>query len=312
MLPTTQTQPEVLPAEHLPRRPVHAARRGDIQAARAPLPLLAVGLFVAVLGITPSMEAKADDNVKLPPIIAHRGASYAAPENTLAAFKLAWDEQADGIEGDFYLSADGRIICIHDRTTKRTAGEELTVPEATWEQLQQLDVGKWKAPQYAGERVPALPQVLATVGPGKKIYIEIKCGAEVVPTLVETIKASKLLPEQITVISFQKEVIAQIKQQLPDITANWLTGFKQQEDGSWLPAPATIVETLRELKADGVGVGAQRGALTPELATALKEAGFGFHVWTVDDPELAAYLVKLGVDSITTNRPGGLRKELSE
>ena len=310
-MPTKQSRPIAQPTDQQPWRPVRAARRGTPRLACA-RPLLIALAFAGVLGMLPSTDAKAGNDEKLPLIIAHRGASYAAPENTLAAFQLGWEEQADGIEGDFYLSADGRVVCIHDRTTKRTAGEELEVAQATWEQLQRLDVGKWKAPRYAGERVPDLPQVLATVRPGKKIFIEVKCGAEVVPTLVEAIKASELAAEQVTVISFHKEVIAQIKQRLPNITANWLTDFKHQEDGTWLPEPATIVATLRELKADGVGVGARRGALTPQLAAAVKEAGFGFHVWTVDAPELAEYLIGLGVDSITTNRPGDLRKELSE
>lgn len=310
-MPTKQPWPVAQRSDQRPRQPVQTARRGTPRLTCA-RPLVIVLAIAGVLGMMPSMETMAEGNGKLPLIIAHRGASYAAPENTLAAFQLGWEEQADGIEGDFYLSADGRVVCIHDRTTKRTAGEDIEVPQATWEQLQQLDVGKWKAPRYAGERVPDLPQVLATVRPGKKIFIEIKCKAEVVPALVQAIKASELAAEQVTVISFHKEVIAQIKQQLPTITANWLTDFKLQEDGTWLPEPATIVETLRELKADGVGVGARKGALTPQLAAAVKEAGFGFHVWTVDDPELAAYLIGLGVDSITTNRPGDLRKELSE
>lgn len=260
----------------------------------------------------PGTHATAGEGLQLPLIIAHRGASYAAPENTLAAFKLGWTEQADGIEGDFYLSADGRVVCIHDRTTKRTAGKELNVAEATWDQLQQLDVGKWKAERFAGERVPDLAQVLATVQPGKQIFIEIKCGAEVVPALAQAVKASKLQAEQVTVISFQKDVISETKRQLPGVTANWLTDFKEQNNGTWTPDPPTILETLRALKADGVGVAARRDALTPELAKALKQAGYGFHVWTVDDAELARYLIDLGVDSITTNRPGELRKELRE
>ena len=87
-------------------------------------------------------------------IIAHRGASHEAPENTLAAFRLAWEEQADGIEGDFYLTSDGQIVCIHDKTTKRVAPKqpELTVAKSTLKQLRSLDVGSWKNPRYAAER----------------------------------------------------------------------------------------------------------------------------------------------------------------
>ncbi len=83
-------------------------------------------------------------------IVGHRGASHAAPENTLAAFDLAWQEGADGAEGDFRLTRDGRIVCIHDEDTERTAGKKLVVATTTLAELQQLDVGSWKDPRYAG------------------------------------------------------------------------------------------------------------------------------------------------------------------
>ena len=77
-------------------------------------------------------------------IVAHRGASLDAPENTLAAFRLAWSQGADAIEGDFRLTKDGRIACLHDDTTQRTAGLDLTVADSTLAELRELDVGSWK------------------------------------------------------------------------------------------------------------------------------------------------------------------------
>ena len=256
---------------------------------------------------------------ELPLIIGHRGASHAAPENTLAAFRLAWQEGADGIEGDFHLSADGHIVCIHDSDTRRTTGQVLQVAEVRWEQLAKLDAGSWKSPRFADQTLPQLADVLATLPSAHehapspvrgKIYIEVKCGAEIVPALKQTLEQSGIQMERVAVISFDEEVIAATKRVLPQVTANWLTDFKEQPDGSWLPTPATIVATLTRLGADGVGVGARRGALTPQLAQALHQGHFGFHVWTVDDADLARHLIELGVDSLTTNRPGELRKAL--
>ncbi len=104
-------------------------------------------------------------------IVAHRGASYDAPENTLAAFRLAWDQDADAIEGDFYVTKDQQIACIHDKTTKRVAPQqpELSIANSTLKELQKLDVGSWKHPQYTAERIPTLKEVLATVPEGKQI-----------------------------------------------------------------------------------------------------------------------------------------------
>jgi glycerophosphoryl diester phosphodiesterase len=90
-----------------------------------------------------------------PALIAHRGASQDAPENTIAAFTLAWKQGADGIEGDFQLTHDGEIVCIHDPTTKRTAEQDLKVSEATLKELRQLDVKPWKGHSRKDARIPA-------------------------------------------------------------------------------------------------------------------------------------------------------------
>ena len=105
-------------------------------------------------------------------IIAHRGASHAAPENTLAAARLAWSENADAMEADFRLTADGQIVALHDETTRRVAGTAHVVAETSLAELQQLDVGRWKDPQFAGESPPTLGQLLETVPEGKRFLAE--------------------------------------------------------------------------------------------------------------------------------------------
>src|SRR5688500_19564502 len=83
-------------------------------------------------------------------IIAHRGASYDAPENTLAAMKLAWEQKADAIELDLWLSKDGKIVVLHDSNTKRLGGTTNHVAQQTWDELQRIDVGAWKNARFAG------------------------------------------------------------------------------------------------------------------------------------------------------------------
>src|SRR5439155_19827959 len=100
-------------------------------------------------------------------IIAHRGASWDAPENTVAAINLAWKQKADASEFDVFLSKDGKIIVIHDKDTKRVAGVDKQVIDQTFDELRQLDVGKWKGPNFAGEKIPTLAEMLATVPKGK-------------------------------------------------------------------------------------------------------------------------------------------------
>ena len=109
---------------------------------------------------------------------------------------------ADAAEFDVYLSKDGKIVVIHDKDTKRTAGVDKSVVGKTLEELRLLDVGSWKNAKYAGERIPTLVEVLATVPSGKRVFIEVKCGPEIVPELKRDIARAKLKPEQTAIISF--------------------------------------------------------------------------------------------------------------
>lgn len=246
-----------------------------------------------------------------PLIVAHRGASHDAPENTLAAFRLAWKQGADAIEGDFYLTADGRIACLHDATTKRTAGTNVAVAKATLGELRRLDVGRWKGPQWIGERIPTLQEVLATVPPGKQIFIELKSGPEIVPAFQTVIHAAGLRPEQTVVISFNADVIAAVREQLPALKAYWLTGYKKDpKTGGWKPGLPEILETLRRIRAHGLDSQAHESIGEP-FVQALRAAQYPLHVWTVDEPEVALRFARLGAVSITTNRPEWLRQELA-
>lgn len=246
-------------------------------------------------------------------IVAHRGASYDAPENTLAAFRLAWEHQADAIEGDFYLTSDNRIACIHDRTTKRVApGQpELTVAETPLEELQKLDVGRWKDEKYAGEKVPTLAEVLEIVPAGKQIFVEIKCGPEIMPALKQELTSSGLKPEQIVIISFNADVITQSRRLMPQYRANWLTSYRRDEKSNdWKPGLEQVLATLKRTGATGIGTNGNLNVVNEEFVEAIRSAGLEFHVWTVNRPEDARRFRSLGVDSITTDRPEFLRGEL--
>jgi glycerophosphoryl diester phosphodiesterase len=125
-------------------------------------------------------------------IVAHRGFSARAPENTLAAFELGWKNQTDACELDVYLTVDGKTVVIHDKDTKRTAGVNLDVAKSTQAELTAIDVGTWKGKEWAKEKIPTLEQALATMPKGKqRFFIEIKCGAEIVPELKRILEPMK-------------------------------------------------------------------------------------------------------------------------
>ncbi len=246
-------------------------------------------------------------------IVAHRGASYDAPENTLAAFRLAWKKNADAIEGDFYLTADQQIVCIHDRTTTRTAPDqpELSVAESTLEELRAVDVGSWKNARFADERIPTLEEVLAIVPDRKQIFVEIKCGPEILPVLNKQLAASKLDPEQITLICFTESVVTEARTTMPQYRANWLTGYRQKTESSpWTPSVDDVLKTLSRSNATGLGSQGNLKVIDAKFVDRVRQAGFGFHVWTVNDPGAARTFQSLGADSITTDRPAFIRKAL--
>ena len=242
----------------------------------------------------------------IPAIIAHRGASHDAPENTLAAFNLAWQQGADGIEGDFRLTDDGRIVCIHDETVRGVDGQVLVVAESTLAQLRELDTASGRGPE---ESIPTLAEVLAAIPDHKRIFIEIKCGPKIIAPLKETLTGAGLRPEQILVLSFHREVIAASKRQLPRLKALWLAVRKKRwGTNAWHPAQQEILSTLQKIKADGLSTDVV-SLRDDQFAREIRRARMELHVWTVDDLATAEYFLELGVDSLTTNRPGWLRRQ---
>jgi len=242
-----------------------------------------------------------------PLIVAHRGASHDAPENTLPAFQLAWKQGADAIEGDFHLTKDGKIICIHDYDTKRVAGKKLIVKDSTLEQLRAMDAGQWFKAEFKGIRLPTFAEVAATVPEGRKFYVEVKCGPEIVPALLRDIIASGLDASQIVVISFNAPVIRELKKQAPGFKACWLSSFEKKSPLD--PATDEVIATLRDIKADGFSSKAD-ARMDAAYTAAIRNAGFEYHCWTVDDPALGKRFLQLGAQSITTNRPAFMKSEL--
>ena len=246
-------------------------------------------------------------------IVAHRGASAEAPENTLPAFRLAWKQGADAIEGDFFLSRDGQVVCIHDRSTKKLADRDVDVSKSTLAELRTLDVGKWKAARWTGTRIPTIAEVLATVPTGKRIFIEIKSGPEILPALAREIRASGRRDDQLVIISFNEKVIASAARQLPRLKRIWVSSFKQDRlTGSWSPTLDQLIATAKRVHADGVDVQAVDEVVNAALVDAVHAAGLEFHVWTVNDPAQARRLSAMHVDSITTDRPQLIRETLGK
>ncbi len=247
-----------------------------------------------------------------PLLIAHRGASRDAPENTLAAFSLAWQQGADGIEADFRLTRDGRVVCLHDAATGRTAGIDLAVATASFEELRRLDVGRWKGERWQGERIPSLEEVLDRLPAGKRFFIELKSGAETIEPMRRILSDSAVSSAQLRLLAFDARLAALMKEQVPGIRVCLNVDYRWNlRSSSWGPNREEILAILEQCGADGLS-SRVHVSLDARFVNELHNSGKELHVWTVDSARGAGRYRELGVDSIMTNRPGWLRNRLQE
>lgn len=236
-------------------------------------------------------------------IIAHRGASKLRPENTLPAFKLALEQNADGIEGDFHLTKDHQIVCLHDSATDRVAHVHKVVKDSTLAELKKLDVGAWFNQDWLGVQIPTLREILAILPPDKKLFMEIKCGTEIIPSLLSILQNYPLTGKQLVILSFQPQVLTAIKNSIPPLKTLLLSNLKlSQQTHQLSPSPEEILNILASIPADGFS------SSIPELLDKIfiqkiQQAGYEYHLWTVDDLKIAQKFSQIGVNSLTTNRP---------
>lgn len=234
-------------------------------------------------------------------IVAHRGASYIAPENTLSAVELGFELGAEAVEVDVYLTKDHRIIALHDRTTKRTGDADYAVAETDAEVLRGLDVGSWKDQKYAGEKMPFLEELFEVVPKGRKLVIEVKSGPEILPYLEKLVSESSV-KDQLVLISFNLEVVKEGKKRMPFMPTYWLLGSFNQY------SIAEAVKIAKENNFEGLDV--NYNLVNPSFVKAMREADLEIYVYTVNDREVARILRDLKVDAITTDRPEWLREGL--
>lgn len=238
-----------------------------------------------------------------PYIIAHRGASWLAPENTVASANLAWDLGADAVEIDIYLTRDNKVMLMHDRNTKRTSGGEFSyeIKDTKSRDLRKIDVGSWKGEMFKGEKMPFISEVIKTVPAGKKLVVEIKTGPEIVPFMKKDIlKSGKA--DQMIFIAFGWETILAAKKAFPNNECYWLSSTKKG-----------LLEKMEESAREGLeGVNLNYKIIDQEVMKKAEELGIEVLAWTVNDPDMAKTLLNLGVEKITTDRPRWLKEEIAK
>ena len=240
-------------------------------------------------------------------IVAHRGASGVAPENTLAAVEAAAGTGADLVEVDVQRSADGVLVMMHDTTLTRTTNVEEVFPDRdsyaladfTFDELRQLDAGSWFDESFAGEPIPTLDEVIGALPAGMGLLLEVK-SPELYPGLAEDIaQALDAWPglvnanaraQRLVVQSFDWDFIRAYHELQPNVAVGLLGGPPSDEE---LVEFSSFVDQINP----------SHTAIDAAAIERIHELGMTVNVYTVNDPERMGELIDLGVDGIITNYP---------
>lgn len=229
--------------------------------------------------------------------IAHRGFSHIAPENTLIALKKAIEIGADFAELDVCQTKEGEIVLMHDETLDRTTNGTGEIWNFTLKELKQLDAGSWFGPQFKGEPIPTLLEVIQFVRGKMKLNIEIKVSREepeIAQKVVSIVRSEDFVKECI-VTSFDRGTVEEVKKIAPEITAGFIFEEEYPSDvfqGNW-----------DALSCDYILV-------NKEFVLRARENSKKIYVWTVNNKKEMRRLINLKVDGIITNRPDLLKRIL--
>ena len=254
-----------------------------------------------------------------PLIIAHRGASAVAPENTLAAFRKAIAGGAEGVEFDVRLTSDGEAVVFHDADLKRIAGRDEKIIDLSSEKLQKIDAGLWfnrvfpriANEEFSSETIPTLRDVLTLLNDFRGlIYIELKCKEREVEPLAKAvcreIGASPLLP-QIIVKSFRLQVIPEIRRICEGVTTAALFAPKIM---TMLRKEKYLLKIAQEFRADQISL--HYTLVSRKFMSKAEKREFPIAVWTVDNPRFVKRATDLGIKAIITNNPAILLEKKRE
>lgn len=229
-------------------------------------------------------------------LIAHRGASGTHPENTMAAFRAAWDAGARGIEFDVQRAKDGTLVVIHDNDLKRTAGDLRRVADLTRLELQSLDVGGWFDARFRGERVPTLEELVSAAPAGCELHLEIKQAEPAYAGIEQAVKTlldkSPALKARTVVSSFHHASLETLRELDGAVRIGLLPGR--------MPIEAALA-LAAELGAESMHVNLER--LTPDWTARCHAAELQLLVYTIVSEEQILRAAALGADGVFSNFP---------
>lgn len=267
---------------------------------------LGLGSVTGVLRKTIRLKKKKLDKQPIPAVVhvnaaktvAHRGICGHVPENTMAAFEKALEAGYDYIELDVQMSADGKLVVIHDKTVDRTTNGSGKINNMSWEELKQLDAGSWYHAAFSGEKIPLLEEVLDKFSGRIGFLIDLKRPSQypgIEDRLADMLRSRKLTGEDGNVIvqSFDFRTLKAFHRLLPEVPVGILIRTKQQMTQRKLEHFSTFAKYINP----------RQRLVNIDSADRIHRHGMGIMVWTVKNPENISPLLSAGVDGMITNHP---------
>ncbi|MBI3087674.1 MAG: glycerophosphodiester phosphodiesterase [Candidatus Omnitrophica bacterium] len=234
-------------------------------------------------------------------VIAHRGASAEAPEGTRAAIRLALRYRADMIELDVQMTRDRRLVIFHDDRLERTTDGRGRLGMRRYAELARLEAGAWFAPRFSGERILLASQALSLIPPPRRINLELKRTARrraLIRQLVRRVRGTRTAG-RVLISSFDAGLLGRVKAAAPRLARALLCRDRPRR------------ALRRAIRLQCRAFHPHVSLVSPSLVADAHAAGLRVHAWTVDDPQEARRLARMGIDGLFTNVPARIRAALS-
>lgn len=257
-------------------------------------------------------------DIVMPVLYGHRGDQEMGLQNTMSAFRGAWQNNCRGVELDVRQTKDGKLICFHDADFSKLAGDKRKVANLTYDEIKKIDISCFKHPMFKDEHPPLLEEVFAEMPKGFNLHIEVKANSvdgDFPQRLRELMQKYRVDSEQITVVSFDEDVLRNLNRKTPGIQNMWIVGLRccrnlgMGKGDDITKVEDKLIAKLKDIGCTGVSfaAGDSRIKFDRRFTDKLKKSGLQYSFWLVNDLWQLRRLAEYGAETVLSDRPVSLQ-----
>ena len=257
-------------------------------------------------------------DIAMPVLYGHRGDQEMGLQNTMSAFRGAWQNNCRGVELDVRQTKDGKLICFHDADFSKLAGDKRKVANLTYDEIKKIDISCFKHPMFKDEHPPLLEEVFAEMPKGFNLHIEVKANSvdgDFPQRLRELMQKYRVDSEQITVVSFDEDVLRNLNRKTPGIQNMWIVGLRccrnlgMGKGDDITKVEDKLIAKLKDIGCTGVSfaAGDSRIKFDRRFTDKLKKSGLQYSFWLVNDLWQLRRLAEYGAETVLSDRPVSLQ-----